>query len=352
MKQKILALTTAVVLSAAPLVAQATTATINDIQKGASALVDTLVTGIPFNSTIGLNWSDAYIGPFLAIPPNFGVGVTAGATTIDGKEVANLLEKFGVSVSSDIAKTLPLPAGMAEARIGGFFLPFDLGFKAGFIPASVADSLADSADGLKADYLLVGGDIRYSVLKGSLLLPKISVGVGFNYMKGGVSKELGDPASYTYDATDYNNTQYRLGATAPDVGLTWESKVIDLKVQVSKSLIIFTPYVGLGASYGMTTAGYSIDSNVTYEKNVNNGGWGPATTADIEDLKQALAYEGIEVPDLSTTGISYESDGNGWGLRAFGGLSVNLLILRLDVTGLYNFSDGNLGASVGARIQF
>jgi len=343
MKQKILALTTAVVLSAAPLVAQ-TNATINDIQAGATALVDTLVTAIPFNSTIGLNWSDAYIGPFLAIPPNFGAGLTVGATTMDGKDVANLLEKFGVTVSSDVAETFPLPAGMAEARIGGFFLPFDLGFKAGFIPSSVADSLSDNTDGLKADYLLVGGDIRYSLLKGSFLLPKVSVGIGFNYMKGGVSKELGTAQTYEFNDT-YNNNLYTIEASAPDVGLTWESKVIDLKVQVSKSLIIFTPYLGLGASYGMTTAGYSIDSDVVYKKD-------GVVMADTTDLKNALTAAGIEVPDLSSTGISYESDGNGWGLRAFGGLSVNLLILRLDLTGLYNFSDGNLGASVGARIQF
>ena len=37
--------------------------------------------------------------------------------------------------------------------------------------------------------------------------------------------------------------------------------------------------------------------------------------------------------------------------RLYGGLSVNLFVIRVDATVLYDLSDGLLGAPVGARLQ-
>jgi len=342
MKLRFGAIAAAALLAAIPASAQ----DIGDIQAGAESLVDTLATALPFNSAIGLNWSDAYIGQLLGVPPRFGVGVAVGATTVEAAGFSDLLGNFGVELDlpGSLGDSLPLPAAVAEARIGGFLLPFDIGVKAGYIPESTSESLSDIAGGLKVDYLLVGADLRYALIKGGLLLPRLSVGVGFNYMKGGVGKKVGSDQVFNYDASAYPGYgNYTITATAPDVGINWESTVIDLKAQLSKSLLIFTPYIGAGVSYGKTTAGYSIDSEVTYED--ENGPVLP------QEIKDALAAGGISVPELSSTGFSYSKEVSGWAFRAFGGLSVNLLVLRLDVSALYNFADGALGGSLGLRFQ-
>jgi hypothetical protein len=320
-----------------------TEVTIDDIQNGAAGLVDTLATALPFNSTIGLNWSDAYIGQLLHILPHMGVGVTVGATQIDGEKLTGLFENFGVVLPSDVATALVLPAAVAEARIGGFILPFDIGVKAAFVPANVSDSISEATDGLNVDYMLVGADFRYALMKGNFLLPKISVGVGFNYMKGGLSKTIGTAQRFEFE--DATSTTHWFDMTAPEVGIEWESTVIDFKAQISKSLIIFTPYIGGGLSYAKTNAGYRLNSDVSYDG-------AQLDDTQIQAIKDKMTEAGITPPDFDSKGIRYFKDESGWIIRAFGGLSVNLIILRLDVTGMYNVTDGSLGGSVGARIQF
>ena len=41
----------------------------------------------------------------------------------------------------------------------------------------------------------------------------------------------------------------------------------------------------------------------------------------------------------------------GWAFRAFGGLSINLLIAHIDITGMYDFLGQNYGLTLGARVQ-
>jgi len=53
-------------LSLSPIFA---TPTVADIQTGAVAMSNALAKALPFNSTVGLNWSDAYIGQFISLPP-------------------------------------------------------------------------------------------------------------------------------------------------------------------------------------------------------------------------------------------------------------------------------------------
>jgi hypothetical protein len=77
----------------------------------------------------------------------------------------------------------------------------------------------------------------------------------------------------------------------------------------------------------------------------------PLDEAQIADIKDQMKEVGITPPDFDSTEISYFNSDSSWGLRAFGGLSVNLLIVRVDATLMYNIFDGNIGASIGARIQ-
>jgi len=149
-------------------------------------MASTLSATLPFNSTLGLNWSDAYIGQLLGVPPHFGVGVSAGATTVQADEIKTLLTTLGVDTGA-FPRIVPIPAAVAEARIGGFLLPFDIGVKGGYIPPDLGKTIKDATGGLNLDYLAAGADLRFALIKGNLLLPRVSLGVGVNYMKGGLS---------------------------------------------------------------------------------------------------------------------------------------------------------------------
>jgi hypothetical protein len=103
-----------------------------DLQNAADNVIDDLAASVPFNSAIGLNWSDAYIGSF----PHFGVGASLGATTIDFNAVSGLMSMFGVPLKIEgffEGIGFPLPAYTVEARIGGIIIPVDIGVKFGVL---------------------------------------------------------------------------------------------------------------------------------------------------------------------------------------------------------------------------
>jgi hypothetical protein len=297
-----------------------------------------LASVLPMNSTIGLNWSDAYIGQLIAVPPSFGIGVTMGFTGVPYSAIESILvDTLGASSADipDVVKDigLPLPAIALDARLGGFIIPFDIGFKIGFIPKSVEEQI-DST--ISLDYLLVGFDFRYLLMKQRfVVLPEISVGVGYNYLKGSVGMKdiLPDIVISELEAP----LSGQLSLASPDFNFDWTTQVIDLKAQASWSLLIIQPSVGLGASYGMSTVSGGVKSNLLLNGN-------PIEAAQLEQLK-ALGY------DVDGLGIAVSSDVNGWSFRGFLGMSVNILILRIDAGVQYNFIGKNMGASIGARIQ-
>jgi hypothetical protein len=321
---------------------------IDDFKKGFQQFSDDVASVLPMNSTIGLNWSDAYIGQLIALPPSLGVGITAGVTGIpydsvkkilvdtlkgDDNEIPSLIKDYG----------LPLPAMAIDARLGGFILPFDIGFKFGFVPKTLADQVGDN---IKIDFLLVGGDIRYLLMKQRfVVIPEVSVGVGYNYLKGSV--EFGGVLPNLFEITlpepppGIAPTPWasgnKLSLSSPDFFIEWETKVVDLKAQASWSLLILQPSVGFGASYGSSHVGGGAKSQIQ----LNGSSLTPTQ-------KTALSTLGFDVDDAS---IAVFSDVTGWSFRVFGGVSVNILILRLDLGIQYNLIGGNMGASLGARIQ-
>jgi hypothetical protein len=303
-----------------------------DLQKAAGDFSKALSQSLPFNAALGLNWSDAYIGKFLpSLPPHFGVGAALGYTTVDFDAFDKLLKQFDLSVPGGLDMgQMALPAYVVEARIGGFVLPFDAGLKFGAF-----EHLGNSSAAV--DYLLAGGEVRYAVIDGkkSLLLPNVSVGVGLNYLSG----------SFTGSQSSLNlamPTGSPLDLSRLEVELQWKTLALDFKAQVSKSFLILTPYVGLGASHAWSEAGYSVEADA---------GLTDADKAAINVANIALKGAGLGAIDVSGKGFSTILEETGWSFRAFGGLSVNLALFRLDLTGLFNFLDGNYGVTLGGRLQ-
>jgi hypothetical protein len=301
-----------------------------NLQKAAGEFSGALAKSLPFNAALGLNWADAYLGKlFPSVPPHFGVGVAFGYTTVDFEAFDELLNQFDLSVPGgfDLGQ-LALPAYVAEARIGGFVLPFDVGLKFGAFENLGTSSAA-------VDYLLAGGELRYAVMDGkkNLLLPNLSVGMGLNYLSGSFSGSKSSTLTFsTPGGAD------SLSLSDLEVGLEWETLALDFKAQVSKSFLILTPYVGLGATHAWSSAGYRVEAK--FDSN-----------PDMSAINDSLKDAGVEGIDFGGKGFSTIFEETGWSFRAFGGLSVNLALFRLDLTGLYNFPDRNYGLTLGGRFQ-
>jgi hypothetical protein len=287
---------------------------ITDLTTGLDGFVSDATGSLPFAAAAGLDWSDAYIGSIVGVPPHFGLGVTAGATTLPKKAVQPLITALGGSLNSD----LPLPSVGVNARVGGFLLPFDVGFKVGVVPGL---TLGDYT----VDYTNLGFDVRYAVFQGEPLLPDVSVGGGVDYFATKVKATYGSGVSYS----DGSKT---LTVGAPTATLDLSALVFEAKAQVSKSLLIITPYLGVSALVGSSTAKASVSSNIDY-------GTGNQ------------AYWAQYVPGISSTGFSKDKSVANFGLKVYGGTSINMVVFKLDLQGLYSFLDQSYGGTLGLRFQ-
>ena len=299
---------------------------LEDLQDTVKSFSEAMAKSLPFYSTIGLNWSDAHIGQLLGMPPRFGFGFSAGATTMDIDSIKGLLNQFGNFEELPELSGFPLPGYAIEARIGGIILPFDIGLKFGYLNMDI--------ETVNIDYMLFGGDFRYSLLDFRFL--RFSVGVGFNHLKGGVSttlSEIGERFSF-YDGTNFRT----LEMSDPEIGLNWETSTLEFKAQISFPLFIITPYAGMGINYAWSKSGYNVSSRITVD--------GGPITAEIAGILREIGITGIR--DTGFESIIETSD---WNMRLFGGLSLNLFVIKLDMTAMYNIRDNGLGATVGLRFQ-
>jgi hypothetical protein len=313
----------------------------DDLVKEFEDFTDGVATTLPFNSIMGLTWSDAYIGNF----PHFGVGITAGVAFMPYGNFEETIEGLGVNlddIEDDEIKNmlqglgLPFPAIALEGRLGGFFLPFDMGIKLGYIPQ---DLDLPFMQGILIDYLLIGADVRYRLIKGALVIPTVSVGGGFTFQYGSI--DIPNVLEGTQEVTSIAGG-HTLSLSDPALNFNWKTFVIDLKAQASWNVLLFTPYVGAGFSYApYAVAGGGMKAKVYFD--------GSEITDDQIDMIEDY-YD--EAPDLNDGQILVQaSTPAAWSLRAFGGVSFNFLMMRLDLLGLYNVASGSLGASLNLRVQ-
>lgn len=326
--------------------AQEFTGDLATFQAGFEDFASGVANVLPATASIG-TWSPAYIGQF----PHFGVGLTAGGAFIPYETMEDTLSTLGVTLPSEVAFLeeygLPFPAVALDGRLGGFGIPFDMGVRVGFIPEFARDLLGK----VSADYLMVGGDIRFALLKDQGFVPALSVGVGYTYLRGAVAvPDAMGTGDSTIDLKDLMGTaQYDLIATAPDLAFAWQTHAITAKVQLSKNLLIFTPHLGLGAAYGISKAGGGVQSAILVDE---GAGAAPITEAQINAIKQAFEDAGYTAPDVTADGFLVNAEANGYSFWGYAGTSINLFFLRLDLSGMYNFLNGGWGLSANLRVQF
>jgi len=323
-------------LAAGPAFSQMPNFDLSDLDDAINSFSGAMAQSLPFNATMGLNWSDAYIGQLLSIPPHFGVGISMGATFMNIGVINDMLSMFEFDIPLDIPIGFPLPGYTVEGRVGGIILPFDVGIKFGAISPDTIPLLDSMGIGL--NYLLFGMDVRYSVLP-SFLPVKLSVGLGFNYLSGGISANLGGGQSFSFD-DPVNSSAHTIAISDPSLELFWETTVFELKAQASMSLFIITPYAGFGLSYSMSNAGYRLNSQVTIDGD------------PVNESFAALLSEFFGINNLTDQGFESRVNADGAiNFRFFGGFSVNMFVLKLDMTLMYNFTDSSLGGTLGLRLQ-
>lgn len=332
------------VLAAAVLPAQ-TIPDFTALDAAFDGFVEAIAGDVASTAVTGLAWSPAHVGQF----PKFGIGVSVGATMLPYASIEPLLGELGETLPTGVAfmehAGIPLPSAVIDARIGGFGIPFDIGLKFGYLPDS-----AQLGDGIQLEHLAAGADVRFAILQDKGWVPGLSIGAGYSYLSGtfaidGVTGE--DSIIDIYDLmTNFGGKPlvgtYELVYSDPDLGLRWESHVVEAKVQLSKKLLIFTPNVGFGAAYAIqsTGAGY-ITSAVSYFEN--------GVPGNINDVYVACDAAGEDHPeDLA---ITAGSDAPGWTLQVFGGTSIDVWVLHLDLSAKYNILTGSYGGNVNLRIQ-
>jgi len=317
-------------------------------QAGFTTFSVDMASTLSYNATVGNNWSDAYLGSF----PHFGVGLAGGVTAVPSESLEALFTSMDVAMPSSIKDFgLPVPAAALSAKVGGLFLPFDVGVKAMILPETVASSL--SASGITADYSLFGGNVRFGLVKEGLLFPDVSVGAGYNRLSGAIKMPLDITSqTYNFDTNGDSINDQSLTVTDPALNMEWTTNSFDFTLQVSKKFLFIRPYLGTGLSVGKSTVNGGMAAAMLYDDNTGDATPAVAVTdAEVAAIKQALADAGLDVPDISAAGFMFGSENSDPVIRLYGGFSLELLILSLDLQGTYVPSTKSLGASAMVRVE-
>lgn len=320
----------------------------SDFATALQSFADEAASTLPATAAMsGLSWSPAYIGQF----PHFGAGISVGFSTIPYDVFSPLISDLGLSLPSKFDYFeqwgVPIPAAALDARVGGFLFPFDVGFKFGFVP----DKMKDKLGKVSLDYTLVGGDIRVPLLKEKGLVPSVSISGGYTFMRGEVGiPDVFGTGNYQVDLTGYGGGI--LQASAPDLSMIWDTHTFVGKIQASKNLFVFTPHIGLGVAYGASDVGGGVSSSVAYDP--DGGGpasYAPLTQSDIDAITALLTTAGQPLPDLSSDSILVTSSAGGTSFWVYGGTAINILIVKVDLSAMYNFLSKSYGGAVNVRIQ-
>ena len=310
-------------------------------QSGFQTFAVDMAATLSYNATVGNNWSDAYIGKL----PHFGVGLALGLTAVPADSLSALFVSMGETLPAELEKVgLPIPAAALSIKLGGIILPFDIGVKAMILPPEATSAL--SAQGIAADYKLFGGNLRVGLVKEGLLFPDVSFGAGYNRLNGSLSMPLDiGTQTFTFDADPGPGTEnHTVAVQDPNLNMNWTTDSFDFTLQVSKKILFFRPFAGVGYSLGKSTVNGGLVSTMTYDG-------APIGPIELQELKDKLVLAGIDVPNISADGFLFGAESTAPVLRVYGGLSLDLLILSLDLQGVIVPKTKSLGASAMIRVQ-
>ncbi len=328
-------------------------ATKDTVSNGLKDFANVLLFAVPEAATQQNVWADAYIGNlYPSIFPHFGVGASIGGTYIDttglksavealtgeqnllkgvlgttNPKIAEIADKLKIGQMPD---KFVLPTATVDVRLGGLFLPFDIGICAMMTNPSLFDvnfndpsSISNMSQALNfknlagfdgfIDYLTIGADLRYRFFEGSTFIPVISLGGGYYFTKGNF--KIGSSVSEKVDISGKTGTQ----KTDVDMGIGFQTQVIYAQLQISKEFKIATLFLG----------GRGVLSNTT-----TTWAWNYKTTNDNSEIA-AQATESDSANGTWTAENASDSYKDGiWDMtkiqpQVYAGASLNLWKLGL-----------------------
>lgn len=192
---------------------------------------------------------------FPGFPPHLGGGVTAGFANVKMTALNAAIKEMEDALSvkfPTLRETFLFPTITVDAKVGGLFLPFDIGLSIMKIPNL---SLSKLGAPVTVDFFTVGGSFRYAILQGNVVLPQLSIGLGGYYSKGYINVGATDGS--------YINTNF-------------DSKIFFLETQLSKQFLFVTPFIGLrlavsqaNVSWDIKAASYTLAGGASYDFNKN-----------------------------------------------------------------------------------
>lgn len=210
---------------------------------------DMMNKSLPFAASMGLNWSNPYIGQLIGHPMHFGVGIALGSVFFNNTEPADLGELMGITIEDSMIQDKQwLPSYVFIGRLGGLGnIPFDFGFKFGYLPDM---PLWGSLD---YNTLIFGFDINYAVYISRKSGPVVVVGLGFDKLDGGANGTMATVPGGLPPVVQ----------TGMPVHFTWESNTFKIKVLFSQSLLAtaFSVFGGIDLGFGSNSVGVKFGEN-------------------------------------------------------------------------------------------
>lgn len=248
-------------------------------------------------------WPEAWIGKVIpSVPPHFGVGTSFGVAKLPLEGLNNAISQLnavaegtGASLPS-LGNNLVFPTLTVDARIGGIFLPFDIGVSFMRLPNIKLGPLS-------FDFLTVGGSLRYAILQDKIVIPAVSVGMGFMYNKGYVEVKVQD-AAYIRSA--------------------FETTTIFFEAQVSKKVFFLVPFVGFRGIIAKSTNNWEWAYNVTFE------GY---SMGEVEKGTVNRAFKDRFHPQI------------------FGGIGFDIAMFHSNISASYDIVSSIWGASLSVKFQ-
>lgn len=299
------------------------------------------------NSLSGIQ-PDAFIGKVFPSPlPHLSVGVNASVTPVKAGFVSDNMKAVSGAVTSALKSTgaisesesfsfdfqfpdtLPYPAASVSARVGGFVLPFDIGLWGVTTGSVFHNKSIGNSPVLDFEYTALGADVRYAILEGNGIFPKVSIGAGYQFVRQNIGISFSKGFTIQSGFQDEDGTPIS-GNAKIDSGfnLKIDTHTFFGQIQVSKTFLIVTPYLGLKALFTTASCGYDWK----YESYLEN------TKINALSDKASKNY----IRTYSEVGIQ---------TQIFGGVSLNLAFFQTCLNAAYNFSSQMFTGSLGVNFK-
>lgn len=260
-------------------------------------------------------WADAHIGNLLPLNglPHLGGGFSASAALIPTDFVHTFSSAFTTGADWE---TFPFPALSVDARVGGIILPFDLG-----VHVMTLNDFEQDFFGFTVEIptcLSYGADVRFALLQEGVILPALSIGVGYTHSEG------------EFNISSENLIPNFSGTSRVKSHVEYSTDIFSASVQVSKKILFLTPFAGAKAyvqngtySYGGEYANidghtHSISTPVEFDRSFS------FDNPSMDAVKWSV-FAGLGVDFLiiqTTAGVSYDFTDSSWA----GSVSVHLKI--------------------------